>query len=103
MGTLFAMTLPALVVLLCFLGVLDLLRTRRARRNGDERAKAQMGGVAVDVLGTVFQPGMRHKREHDEFMEIKQDDDGDAAPPRSRVDLEAGVAHIVVPRSPGGR
>lgn len=98
MGTLFAMTLPGLIVLLCILGVLDILRTRRARRAGDDHAKAQMGGAAVDVLGTVFQPNLRHKREHDEFMEIKTDEDGDAAPPRSRVDLEAGVAHIVVPK-----
>jgi hypothetical protein len=103
MGTLFAMTLPALVVALCILGILDILRTRRARRSGDDRAQAQVGGAAIDVLGTVFQPSLRHKREHDEYLEIKQDDDGDAAPPRSRVDLDAGVARIVVPRGGAGR
>ncbi len=33
----------------------------------------------------------------DAFLELSRDEDGDAAPPRSRVDLDSGVARIVVP------
>jgi hypothetical protein len=49
------------------------------------------------VLGVLFDPGHRHKLEHDAFVEVDRDDDGDNAPPRSRVDLDARVARIVLP------
>jgi hypothetical protein len=95
MGTLFAMTLPALVVGLVILGVLDLVRTRRIQ--GELDAAPATAAAGFDVLGVLFDPGHRHKLEHDAFVEVDRDDDGDNAPPRSRVDLEAGVARIVLP------
>jgi hypothetical protein len=73
--------------------------SRRRRKRGD-RTRSHVGTAAVDVLGMAFAPSTRHKKEHDEYMEIKRDDDGDAAPPVSTVDLDAGVARIVVPPSP---
>ena len=42
-------------------------------------------------------PSTKHKTEHDEYLELKRDEEGDAAPPRSHVDLDSGVARIVVP------
>jgi hypothetical protein len=100
MGTLFAMTLPALVVLLVVLGAIDVLATRRRRRRGDDRARPAVAAAGIDVLGVALAPSSRHKLEHDEFQEVRRDEDGDAAPPRSTVDLDAGVARLVVPRHP---
>jgi hypothetical protein len=98
MGTLFAMTLPALVIALVVLGVLDLLRTRRRRLAGDIGAAPSTAAAGFEALGVLFEPGQRHKLEHDAFVEVDRDDDGDNAPPRSRVDLDCGVARIVLPR-----
>ena len=104
MNALFAMTLPALVILLIVGATIEIVLSGRRRRQG-ERPKTVVGSAAIDVLGLAFAPSTRHKKEHDEFMEVKRDEDGDAAPPRSTVDLDAGVARLVVPRrtdDPGG-
>jgi hypothetical protein len=98
MGTLFAMTLPALVIALVVIGVIDLLRTRRRQLDGETSAAPSTAAAGFDALGVLFTPGHRHKLEHDAFLEVDRDDDGDNAPPRSRVDLDSGVARIVVPR-----
>ncbi|HET7902617.1 MAG TPA: DUF6191 domain-containing protein [Candidatus Nanopelagicales bacterium] len=90
------MTLPGLVILLVIAGVLEVAMSRRRRRSG-ERPRTVVGSAAVDVLGMAFAPSTRHKKEHDEFMELKRDEEGDAAPPRSTVDLDTGVAHLVLP------
>ncbi|MFN8147869.1 MAG: DUF6191 domain-containing protein [Candidatus Nanopelagicales bacterium] len=97
MSPFFAMTLPALVILLIVAGTIEVALNRRHQRKGD-RPKTAVGSAAVDVLGLAFAPSTRHKKEHDEFLEVKRDEDGDAAPPRSTVDLDAGVAHLVLPK-----
>ena len=97
MNTLFAMSLPALVILLTIGATIEIVLSSRRRRAG-ERTKTVVGSAAIDVLGLALAPSTRHKKEHDEFMEIKRDEDGDAAPPRSTVDLDSGVARLVVPR-----
>jgi len=97
MGTLFAMTFPALVVILVVAAVVDVVVTRRRNRARAQKERPKVAAAGFDVLGLALAPSTRHKKEHDEFMEIKRDEDGDAAPPRSTVDLDAGVARIVVP------
>ena len=97
MSPFFAMSLPALVILLIVAGTIEVALNRRHQRKGD-RPKTAVGSAAVDVLGLAFAPSTRHKKEHDEFLEVKRDEDGDAAPPRSTVDLDAGVAHLVLPK-----
>ncbi|MGD9957135.1 MAG: DUF6191 domain-containing protein [Candidatus Nanopelagicales bacterium] len=97
MGSFFAMTFPALVVLLVAAAVVDVILTRRRNRAKGTKDRAKVAAAGFDVLGLALAPSTRHKKEHDEFMEIKRDEDGDAAPPRSSVDLDAGVARIVVP------
>jgi hypothetical protein len=99
MGGLFAMTFPALVVLLVVASVIDVIVTRRRRRQG-KHVRPAVAHASLDVLGGVVAPSTRHRLEHDEFQELRRDDEGDAAPPRSTVDLDAGVARIVVPRPP---
>ena len=98
MSYLFAMTLPALVILLVVGATIEVVLSSRRRREG-AASKSVIGTAAVDMLGMAFAPSTRHKKEHDEFLEVKRDEEGDAAPPRSRVDLDAGVARLVVPRS----
>lgn len=98
MGSLFAMTFPALVILLVAAAVVDVVLTRRRNRRQQTQQRAKVAAAGFDVLGLALAPSTRHKKEHDEFLEVKRDEDGDAAPPRSTVDLDAGVARIVVPR-----
>jgi Family of unknown function (DUF6191) len=97
MGNFFAMTFPALVVLLVAVAVADVVMTRRRNRRQATKERPKVAAAGFDVLGLALAPSTRHKKEHDEFMEIKREEDGDAAPPRSTVDLDAGVARIVVP------
>ena len=97
MGNLWAMTFPALVVLLFVVAMVDVAATRRRNKGTGTTGRPKVAAAGFDVLGLALAPSTRHKREHDEFMEIKREEDGDAAPPRSSVDLVTGVARIVVP------
>ena len=96
MSALAAMTLPALVVLLVVAGAIEVLVGRRRRAAG-ERASSHVATAGFDALGLVLAPSTKHKKEHDEYLELTRDEEGDAAPPRSRVDLDAGIARIVLP------
>jgi hypothetical protein len=98
MSTLVAMSLPGLVVVLVVVGVIDVALARRRRARGDRRATARSAAAGLDVLGVALSPGHQHKLEHDEFVEFDRDEEGDGAPPRSVVDLDAGVARLVIPR-----
>jgi hypothetical protein len=97
MSALAAMTLPALVVLLVVAGAIEAFVVRRRRKRGDTTARNHVATAGFDALGLALAPSTKHKKEHDEYMELKRDEEGDAAPPRSHVDLDAGVARIVVP------
>ena len=96
MSALAAMTLPALVVLLVVAGAIEAVVVRRRRKRGDTTARNHVAAAGFDALGLALAPSTKHKKEHDEFMELRRDEEGDAAPPRSHVDLDAGVARIVV-------
>jgi len=103
-NTFWALSLPGLVVILvvgiAIEQVLVRRRNRRADAEGRPRQKPVVAGVAFDALGQTFAPSTRHKKEHDEYQELRRDEEGDAAPPRSVVDLDAGVARIVLPSPP---
>jgi len=102
-----AMSLPGLVILLVVAAAIEaLLDRRRWRRDRTDdgrrpRRRPVVAGAAFDTLGLALAPSTRHKLEHDEFLELSRDEEGDAAPPRSHVDLDAGIARIIVP-SPDG-
>jgi hypothetical protein len=98
MSVLAAMTLPALVELLIVAGAIEVLVGRRRRRAG-EHPRSHVATAGFDALGLVLAPSTKHKKEHDEYLELTRDEEGDAAPPRSAVDLDARVARIVVPAS----
>jgi hypothetical protein len=95
-----ALTLPALVILLVVAGAVESLAVRRRRARGEASPRHHVAQAGFDVLGLALAPSTRHKLEHDEFERLRRDEDGDAAPPRSRVDLDAGVARLVLPTTP---
>jgi len=97
MSYLAAMTLPALVVLLVVAGAVEAFVVRRRRARGDATARNHVAMAGFDALGLALAPSTKHKKEHDEYMELNRDEEGDAAPPRSHVDLDGGVARIVLP------
>jgi hypothetical protein len=97
MSALFAMSLPALVLLLSAVGAVEVLVARRRRRTAPRASRTKVAAVGFDALGLALSPGQRHKQEHDEFMELDREQPGDGAPPRSAVDLDAGTARIVLP------
>jgi hypothetical protein len=101
MSLLAAMTLPALVVLLVVAGAIEAVIARRRRKRGDTTARNHVATAGFDAMELALAPNTKHKKEHDEYLELARDEEGDAAPPRSRVDLDAGVARIVLPAPPG--
>jgi hypothetical protein len=91
-----AMTLPGLVVILVVVSALEAVIVRRRRRSGVTGARHHVAQVGFDALGTALVPSTRHKLDHDEFQMLRRDDDGAAASPHSRVDLDRGVALLVL-------
>jgi len=90
LGFLFAMSLPALVVGLFVLAVVE--RVMRRRTGGTPMSTASFG-----ELGATFEMGKRDEIEYRKEERQLRDDYGDAAPPRSRVDLVGGKAVLKLP------
>ncbi len=93
MGVLVAMTLPALVVALTVLGVLELSANRRDGRRG-----TAMTCTGFDILQEALYPSTRYQIEQREHELLVTEEDTDGAPPRSRIDLDRGTAHLHLPR-----
>lgn len=89
MGFLLAMTLPALVLALTALGVIDLWRAKRRGSNG-----SAMASTGFDLLQEALYPSKKHEIEQRDHESLMAEEDADGAPPRSRIDLNAGTAHI---------
>ncbi len=96
MGTIFALTLPGLVILLIGVALVE----RASRGVGSGHRNHATASAGFDVLGTALDPGNRHRIEEQESELLRRDDIEDGAPPRSRVDLSAGTAHLRIPRPP---
>lgn len=94
-GVLFALTLPGLVVLLVVVAALEHAwsRTgRRSRLHGRERHALSAGGM--DVFSAALFPGKAVDLEEQRVREMRRDDVEDGAPPRTRIDLDSGVAYL---------
>ena len=79
-----AMTLPALVVLLVVAGAVDVLVVRRRRKHAVSPPREPASPRSASTpSGWRSRRAAKHKQEHDEFMELKREEEGDAAPPRS--------------------
>ena len=92
MGALAAMTLPALVLGLIVLGVVDLVASRRS---GGHRGTA-MSSTGFEVLEAAFTPARQHQIDELESKSLRRGDQDEGAPPFSTVDLAAGRARLVL-------
>ncbi|MDT7787937.1 MAG: hypothetical protein QOF58_6356 [Pseudonocardiales bacterium] len=90
LGFLFAMSLPALVAALFVLAMVE----RFVRRKGGGTPMATAG---IGELGATFEAGKREEIEFRKEERQLRDEEGDAAPPRSRVDLDGGTAVLKLP------
>ena len=103
MGLVFAMTLPGLVLALLAVAGLDQLLLRvRGRGIVPWRRDAQVSSTGFDLLHAALSPGKADELAQRQTEELVRADEAESAPPRSRVDLDAGVARLVVPRPPTG-
>lgn len=92
MKFLLALTLPALVLAMTALGVIELLRNRRRGRRG-----TAMASTGFDLLQEALYPSKRYEVEQREHESLMVEEDAEGAPPRSRVDVVRGTAHIRLP------
>jgi hypothetical protein len=92
MGLLFAMTLPALVLLLTVLGIVELISAKRRGRRG-----SAMSSTGFDVLQEALYPSKKHEIEQRDHEALVTEEDAEGAPPRSRIDLDNGTATIRLP------
>ncbi|MFB7472447.1 DUF6191 domain-containing protein [Kitasatospora sp. NPDC056184] len=105
MGLVFAMTIPGLVCLLVGLAFVDqlALRARRSRLvpwRGTGR-EGQISATGFEQLHAQFAAGKQHQLDERQSTLMLRDEEGDGAPPRTRVDLASGVAVVVPPSASG--
>ena len=100
MGVVFAMTLPGLVLLLLALAAADQLALR-VRGHGlvPWRRDTQVSSTGFDLLHAALSPGKADELSQRQTEELVRDEQDDGAPPRSEIDLDAGVARLRLPRA----
>lgn len=76
MMTLFALSLPGLVVILTFVALSELLPIKV---KGNRRPR--IGGIGLDILGTAFQPRQEYLVQEKESRKLLRDEDEEGAPP----------------------
>ena len=92
------MTLPGLVLLLLAVAAVDQLMLRaRGRGLVPWRRDSQVSSTGFDLLHAALSPGKADELAQRHTEELVRDDDEDGAPPRSEVDLDAGVARLRLP------
>jgi hypothetical protein len=101
MGVLVALTLPGLVLALLGLAAVDQLMLRlRGRGLVPWRRDTQVSSTGFDLLHAALSPGKADELAQRHSEELVRDDEAEGAPPRSRVDLEAGTARLRLPPNP---
>ncbi|MFE6744509.1 DUF6191 domain-containing protein [Kitasatospora purpeofusca] len=105
MAMVFAMTVPGLVCVLVALSFVDqlALRARRSRLvpwRGTGR-EGQISATGFEQLHAQFAAGKQHQLDERQSSLMLRDEEGEGAPPRTRVDLAGGVAVVVAPRASG--
>jgi hypothetical protein len=91
----FALTLPGLVVLLVLVAFADQLVLRvRGRGLVLWRRDTPVSSTGFDLLHAALSPGKRSELDQRHTEELVRDEQDESAPPRSRLDLDAGVAYL---------
>jgi hypothetical protein len=91
------MTLPGLVILLTAVAFVDQLMLRAGRagmlpwRGGRQ---GQITATGFEQLHATFSPGKQNELDERKSSLMLRDEEGDGAPPRSKVDLDQGTAVI---------
>src|SRR3954453_7294507 len=94
-GVLVALTLPGLVLLLVVLAGVEQLAARLGPRSPLARTRRHaLSAGGLDVFSAALAPGRAVDLEQQRTRELRRDDLGDGAPPRERIDLDGGVAHL---------
>ena len=60
----------------------------------EARGRGRISATGFEQLHASFSPGKQNELEQRKTTLMLRDDEGDGAPPRTRVDLDAGVAVI---------
>ncbi|MEV4919987.1 DUF6191 domain-containing protein [Streptomyces tirandamycinicus] len=97
--------LPALALLLFICCGTELVlrrffggRSILFRRGG---ARRPVTGAAFDEFNLIFNGNRLVEIEQQQLQEVLRDEEGDGAPPRTRIDLAEGTAHVVLPGENG--
>ena len=94
-------SVPGLVLLLFGIATVDRIGLAANRRLRLPWRKAEdgrpMAAVGIDELHAIYYAGKRHELDERQSSLMLRDEEGDGAPPRSEVDLDAGAAIIRVP------
>ncbi|MFC4607868.1 DUF6191 domain-containing protein [Streptomyces maoxianensis] len=97
--------LPALALLLFICCGTELVlrrffkgRSILFRRSGSRRP---VTGAAFDEFNLIFNGNKLVEIEQQQLQEVLRDEEGDGAPPRTRIDLAKGTAHVVLPGENG--
>jgi len=104
MAALFAMTIPGLVCLLALVALVDQLALRAGRARwipwrGTGR-EGQISATGFEQLHAAFAAGKQRELDERKSSLMLRDDQGDGAPPRTRVDLDGGRAVVRLPEHP---
>ncbi|SFD50063.1 DUF6191 domain-containing protein [Streptomyces aidingensis] len=88
------MTLPGLVIALTAVAFADQMLLRAGRRGLLPWRDGRVSATGFESLHASLLPGKEHELRQRETVALLRDEEGDGAPPRSRVDLAAGTALI---------
>ena len=104
MALLVAMTIPGLAVGLIALAAADRLALWFGRRSWlpwqrSGRHRREVSSTAFDEMHATLYAGKRVQLEQRRTEQLLRDDAGDAAPPRSEIDLDRRTAVIRLTRS----
>lgn len=92
MQTVYLWLIPLPVVLLVFVGLLELRQHRRDRRRG-----TPLSGTFTNELTAMFYGTKRVELDHRQSMSLMAEQEAQGAPPGDRIDLDSGSV-ILPPR-----
>ncbi|KJK50319.1 hypothetical protein UK23_11245 [Lentzea aerocolonigenes] len=89
-GMIWAMSLPGVVTILFVMAVIEWVARRK-------KGGTPLATISFDELGATFEGAKRDELEHRKEERQRRDEEGDGAPPRTKIDLDGGTAVIKLP------